>query len=331
MKTLLFLPIIIALASVSYAETSLTKSEKEALFIKIQELEKEVKETNEGMMSGATKAFSEALNSDEKAFQLYKECFLISSRLNSLSSSKSTKANQRNMAENIPREFKRAIRYQLYWLSFSMDAANNPGKKEDQAHKIVKLIHDIVEDKQGLSYAMLYNKTSKGRESNSESTAEINSARKALGGKISPLHSPGFNSPYMKAYNISHLEPNNWPTHVLDLEGLYIKALFTPCLERKEFKKARAIIEDRILVERKIHENFGLKSDSGGIKVSLETFLSDEIPRQLWQSEQMLFSAGDQKKSTSNMLKLLENQKQHPDYLVWVKWLMQQLNPEGKE
>lgn len=310
--------------SINAEEVALSDSEKDDFLEQVKELEETINSKNSSNAKRALAALNKAMQSDTEALKLFKECYLTVQREETLSSNKATRDNQRNIADNVSKEFKRALRYELYWLHSSLCVSIDPSSRMKHAENIAKSLKEAINDS-GLSYAMIFNRSSNGKASRSETSAELKAARRAMGGSTSPLYADPFNSVFAKVYEIEHLKPKDWPRNVMDYNGIFDRILIKDALEKNKYDKARSLCQSRLLLEQKTHKEYGLKSDTGNVNLTLENFNTNQAPAIKWNNEMKLYDAGDEKKSAREMLSLLKSQKEHANYLNWLKALSSKL------
>lgn len=334
-KTFYLAAICFAMPSGACAEedSKLTDREKNLYLSRLLSLKREIELSNIDVMGDASKAFHDAMQTDEKAFRLFQECVAKVQQEESTDSNQSTREKLRKTSSNVSGEFKRAIRYQLYWLSCSLEASRHSETRPEQIDKLAKSLIDIVSDTKGLSYSMLFNKLPAGSDARGETKAEVSAGKSALGGKvISPLHQDPFTSAFAKAYKVGHLRPDSWPKHPLDFKGLFEDLMFKDLADIKQFSKARKLWKNRLLAESYMHKNFGLKPESGGAgsePLSYVKYKTEIAPELQWNAEAKLFEAGDERAAFVEMIKLLESQKAHPKYLEWIQWITGKLDVDA--
>jgi len=326
--------IILLIISLAHA-APLTEEERTTLLSKIDALESKALNSNEMSQRTAISRFMRALDSDKATFELFLECREKVLFEEEKRREKDARDATRGIKDSVSREFKRALRHQLYWLTYSLEAKRNPDTRLDQAAKLARLMHTIYADIDDLNYEMVFNKTLPSYSFNDpkkrqERSTQSRDDRSALGGSYSPLHQNPFQSVFAKAFDIDHMKPDSWPQSPMDYNGLFLNVIVKELAEGGRYDDARKYWTDRIKLEAAFYKELGIEPGSnnyGDTPASLDKFQSFTLPELIWAGEQALFDAGDKREAAINLYKTLEKYQGHPKYLSWVEQLKKQLTP----
>ena len=299
---------LFALSLSAQEETSgLTQDEKDALLAQLDELETQAVSINIKSQSEAISLLVEAIQSDTAAFKLYLECIEKIRFEDQKKKSSERRDGIKKIKEQSNKEFKRALRHQLYWLVHSIEAARNPDKRLEQALKLVQGLENIVED-----------------------TNYLNN-KNVFGG---PLSQNPFGSEIAKVLKIENLKPEGWPSGPLDFDGLYKNVVLKHLVEQGQFEAARNHWVTRIKAEQAIIEAYAKEPDTnvyGKTPVRLENFLEKKVPRLRWDAEEIFFNGGDERQSYINMFEIIKQYPEHDKYLSWIEWVRGNLVTDSSE
>ncbi len=297
MKKALLFTLSVSLSTSNIHAQEITAEEKETMLAKIETMESKVLGLNQSSQQNAIATFRAAMTSDTAAFKLYMDCKKAIDLEEKKKKISDVQEDMRKFKEKTSKEFKRALKYQLFWLVYSLEAARNPDARMQSAQKLVECLANIVNDAKSLNRAT------------------------TLGGK--PLKQDPFSSVFAKAYKVDHLKPESWPSSPLDFGGLYKGLIMQDLIERGELKTARQQWMSRLHAERSLIEAYADDPDStkfGDASVALEKYLEDRVPVLMWEGEQILYNGGDKRNAVIAMFGILEKYPTHPNYLEWIEW-----------
>lgn len=307
------------------AQESLNSAEKEVLLSKIESLETTVIEVHQKTQVSAVEVFDEALQSEEKTYELFEYCRKKVYFEDEKREDRDARENEKRMDDVLSDEFKRALVHQLYFLRHSLEAGHYPERRMVVAKRLVDGLGKIVKDEDELNYEMVFNKEIPGYAVKSDKIRQRNSKARAqkgyLGGKVfSPLYQDPFQSVFAKAYKVDHLRPEGWMQYPMDFNGLYKDVILADLIESKEFSAAREQWDNRLKGEAVLHQYYGLEpSEKGDTPASYDKYMELKMPELQWDAEHLFFSEGDEKEAATALFNLLQEHKEHPKYLSWVE------------
>ena len=301
MNVIISLCIFLSACILPLSAVDLTADEAETLLAKVEALEEKVVSENQKNQRTAISVFLDAIESENKVFDLYLKCKEKVSFEDQKKKSSDARDYMRRMKSNTSKEYKVALQHQLYWLVHSIEASRVPEKRDQQAKKLLDGLVNITADHKSLDYNNVF------------------------GG---PLRQDPFNSVFAKAYKLDHLRPKDWPQHPLDFDGLFLKVIVKSLIDQGNYSDARKQWVTRIKAEDKLMEAFAKEPDSsqyGKTPVILEKYREFTVPALMWKGEQALFEGGDRREAAVQLFQLLEKYPRHPQYLNWVEWFKKAL------
>lgn len=288
------------------SEDKLSSDELAKLLESLDDLEKKAVNSNIKTQGNAISTFLKASQSERETFELYLECYGQVEFDEKKKKTGDKRDALRKIRDQSTNEFKRALKHQLYWLVQSMQAARIPGSRLTQGKKLVEGLELIVADVDKLSDQTVF----KG-----------------------PLKENPYNSVFARAFDVSHLKPNKWPTGPLDYNGLYENVIIDELIQRGDYSGVRKHWQNRIKAERTVIEQFAKKPDTvafGKDPLQLEKYVLETVPALRWKMEQKLFEIGDERVASVELYSLLKTHQDHKSYLKWLKWLRTALTEEGE-
>lgn len=309
---------LIAFSLISLSASAELDSEKRDLIKdKIVELQVKALERSQKAAYTAINVFSKKATNTTSAFKFYEDCNkLIFDE--ELKSSSSFREWQDRNTENVNDAQKAAIRYQLQWLSYSLEADRIPKERINQEKRIIDLMTRIVNDEkeEDLSFYFSLAIVDEANKNFIEHQEHI--------GQRPLLNQDPYQSVFARAYKVTHLKPENWPKHPLDFDGIYMKLVVPKYLEEKKYRQVREKWAERIKAEATLHLNHG-EEPKGKIKdkepYSYKRFLDTEKPRLMFEIEKILFEAGDEEKAAGNMYNIIKSNLDHVKHRDWLNQL----------
>ncbi len=281
---------------------ALSGVEKEVLLSKIESLENAVIERNMKSQRSAISTFKSAMHSDAATFRLYLDCLEKIALEEQKKKGEDVREKTRKLREDTSDAFKRALRHQLYWLVYSMEAAQDEDRRQHSAQQLVTCLVNILDDANKLD------------------------AKNTINGGV--LQQSPYGSVFAKAYQIGHLKPEDWPSNPMDFDGLYKGLIVQDLIERGDYDGARQQWTIRLNAERRLIDAYADDPDSkkyGDSSVALDRYLTKRVPALRWQNETALYAAGDVRQASLELFDILENYPEHPQYLSWVQWFKDRL------
>ena len=140
---------------------------------------------------------------------------------------------------------------------------------------------------------------------------------------------------FARAYNVSNVDPGDWPTEPLALNQIYDKVIFPPLRRPDRVESLRAMWLKRIQQEALTREIWSNSNSNGRVGMkdaqrppAFEKFLTDERPNLIWRMEQDLFKAGDQRGAALRMLDHLTRYVGHPNAPEWTDQFIGLISPK---
>jgi len=310
----------------------LSPTDREALLEQLDKLENSAAEKIDARYRVAVTAYREAASSEEKAFALY---------IMSVEKVEYTDLNRKNQdfREWKKKEdanlgklgFRTALRYQLRWLSLTLEAASSKPNQEALVYKAKECLNALFND------------------------------LKQMADQEQVLTQSVTSTVFAKAYGIDRVELKDWPRSPLNLEELYDKVILPPLRKPSTLAELRAGWMKRIEQELEIRDVMGnyakklqAKQDKENeayqtknspneknttyneTKIGMaenmhspayEEFKIKELPELLWKMEVDLFKSGDKVEGSKRMLAHIQKYLSHPSSKEWGTEFKQLLAP----
>ncbi len=295
----------------------------------------------------ASSAFQKGIQSDAAALSLYLQCVeLTQFKQRGLRDIDFREWKRRNDDRLNDAAFKRALRHQLNWLVLSIEASTaDTGDKDDRERiqiEAIKRLSELYQDAENL--------VSKNDRVNRAVQGEL--ARDVLQSAFAQAY--GFHTLSISGWsagdtniNISLSDPANkksstkndpnkaaWPSHPKDLAGIYQKIVFPLYREEKDTASLRKAWDQMVLFHEISLQNwereakYSERTTKSLPTPALVTFQRDVKPQILWKKEVDLFSSGDQKQASTNMVEFIQTNMQNSLSSNWTSELIGLLQTE---
>ena len=284
----------------------------------------------------ASSAFQKGVQSDTTALSLYLQCVeLTQFQQRGLRDIDFREWKRRNDDRLNDAAFKRALRHQLNWLVLSIEASaadtSNKNDRERIQKEAIKRLSELYQDAENL--------VSKDNRVNRAVQDEL--ARNVLQSAFAQAY--GFHTLSISGWSAGDTKINinlgasskaAWPSHPKDLAGIYQKVIFPLYREEKDIASLRNAWDQMILFHEISLQNWEREAKySERTTKSLPTpalvaFQRDEKPQLLWKKEVDLFSSGDQKQASSNMVEFIQTNMQNSLSSNWTSELIGLLQPD---
>jgi len=289
----------------------LTATDRQLLLEKLAALKKAAVGVQSTRITSAIGVFHEAMGSDTGAINLYLKCI---EKLNFEEQNKSSqnfrdwKRRQNDQLKDPA--FKLALRHQLQWLCLTLRAVLKHGDYSK-----------LAPDASAAVNALFAHATQ-------------------LTGQGPLLRRSVLTSVFARAYNVSYIDPGDWPTVPLDIDGIYEKIILPPLRNPKSLDALRNAWQNRIQQEALLAEWGQLPQSSGGHgkpirnaghTTSYDKFVLETRPDLLWRMQVDLFRAGDQRDAALRMLDHLEKFQNHPKAPDWAQDFIDLISPPKKK
>ena len=289
----------------------LTATDRQLLLEKLEALKKAAVGVQSTRITSAINVFHDAMGSDSEAINLYLKCI---EKLNFEEQNKSGQDfrdwKRRQNDQLKEPALKLALRHQLQWLCLTLRAALAHGDYSK-----------LAPDASAAVNALFAHATQ-------------------LTGQGQLLRRSVLASVFARAYNVSFVDPGNWPTVPLDINGIYEKVILPPLRNPKSLDALRTAWQNRIRQEGLLAEWGQLPQSSGGHgkpirnathTTSYDKFIVETRPDLLWRMQVDLFRAGDQRDAALRMLDHLEKFQNHPKAPDWAQNFIDLISPPKKK
>lgn len=271
----------------------LTPLDAQLLLEKLKQLRDGSNERISARYEVAHKAFRAAIQTDAAAHDLYVNCVeKVQFEDEKKKASEFREWKRRHKDRTDTPAFRRALRHQLNWLLLTLEAASEPGKRDDLWPKALERIDSIFKDADDLM------------------------------GEQGRLRQDVLDTVYATAYGLNGIKIADWPSAPLQISMVYEQLILPPLRSPKTLPNLRQAWEKRILHEGSIHSLWGRPArGSGGRQerpADLDKFLAERRPQLQWEMELDLFNVGDQKASALRMLKHIEKHVGHENCAEWI-------------
>jgi hypothetical protein len=241
----------------------------------------------------AHSAFRSAIQTDGAAHDLYLKCVeKVQFEDEKRKSQDFRDWKRRHKDRTDSPAFRRALRHQLNWLLLTIEAASEPGKRNELWPKAMERIDLIFKDADDLD------------------------------GAQGLLRQDVLDTVYATAYGVNGIKLEDWPTAPLQLSIVYEQLILPPLRTPRRLGELRQAWEKRILHEGSVHSLWGRSARGlGGRQVrpaELDRFLAERRPQLQWEMELDLFNAGDQKGAALRMLQHIEKNVAHENCAEWI-------------
>lgn len=301
------LAISILTLGVTYSE-ELSTNEINKLTKELEELAEIATADAESRYSAAYKAFRAASSSQDGAIALYEACMEkieFEDRERKSSEFREWKRRQRDRLKDPV--FQLALRYQLQWLTLTLEVERTPEKE------ITEFATKAMDQ-----LALIY--------SNAEKIA----------GLENQIEKDVINSVFARAYKVNKLT-RNWPSNPSRIDEIFDSVILRKYKEEQDLEGLRKAWMQKLhfLTQQARYWGQG-RLDTRNAKedqliLQLNKFMQETLPNHRWSMEQDLFTHGDQKQAAHNMLEIIRKHRGHVNRETWVTQLQSLLNPPQDE
>lgn len=287
--------------TLSAEPSKLTEPERETLLDSLEKLRSDANTEVESKYRAAVAAFQGALDSDQAAIDLYEKCVELVEFTQRDRSTKDFREWKKRNAERMDAPgFGLALRYQLRWLLLTIYAATEQDR-ELLAPKAAEILSSMFQSAESLK------------------------------GQQGTLRQNVLSTPFAQAYELGGLEVENWVGSPLQLGDVYEKIILPPLRRPDSTDKLRNAWTNRILYEARIID--GMHQENGNRNGNnqenrIQDFQTIIRPDLIWQMEQDVFKAGDQRGAAKNMLQHLKVYLAHDRARNWEKEFRNLIAPE---
>ena len=291
MKSLLLLATAtLGMGLLKAQEKSLSEIDRELLLEKLNEIQETSNSAVKGRFGVAMAAFKEGMQSDTAAHDLYLKCIeKVRFEDEAKKANEFREWKRRHKDRTDSAGFRRALRHQLYWLSLTLEAAQNQDDIEKMGPRGISVLEAILKDATVL----------KGQE-------------RLLGGKA-------LESVFATAYGVSNVDLRSWPSSPLDIATIYDAIVLPPLRTPEKLAELRQGWLKRIEHEGLILESWTDEGSAGkDRKPAFEKWLVNGRYDLTWAMEVDLFNNGDQRGAALRMLEHLKKNLNHQSAPKWI-------------
>ena len=290
-----------ALLAGSAAADSLSETERQALLEKLDELREGAKSRATNRHEAAKQAYRAGMSSPASAVAFYLKCAEKIEFEEENRDAQDFREWRRKQEERLKDpHFGEALRHQLNWLLLALEAGETPEEKRgDLAPKAAEALETLFANADDLR------------------------------GQVKLLSENVFGTVFAKAYDL-HISPaKGWPGAPLPIQTVFNDLILPPLAERQDSAGIRSAWNQRIQYEAVILERMvgPERGPSDPPPAALTRFLTERRPQLLWEMEEDVFEAGDQRGAALQMLKHLETYLGHPDAREWESRFRELVNP----
>lgn len=299
---------LLALISMSpgLMATPLEPDDIEALIDRLQALKNETSERAKNRLSLAVADFQAAMSTEDGVTELYLKC--VEKLDFSDRKSQEFREWKRKHEEQLKKEsFRLALRCQLQWLLLCLHADQKQADRFELAPQLSEILNHIFR--------------------NAES----------IRGQRDLLDNPVTGSVFFRAYELRPIKIEGWPLSPLSLDLAYDHVILPPLRQSGKIDSYRAAWNTRLFQAAKLVEisapepntdRVGMKNVEAPRSPAMEQFAVNQLPILRWQMEKELFELGDQRTAAVNLMKIIEENVQHPKRPEWITQFEQLIRPK---
>lgn len=303
MRALKTFAVTLALSPLLHGDP-LTQADREALIERLTKIQEGSEKLVNERFAAAVSAYRNAMASDDAAIEFYLKCIekvQFDDKNKKGQDFRDWKRRQEAQLQNPA--FKRALRHQLRWLVLTLQVASSKEAPTRFAPDAAKAVDDIF--------------------------SEISS----LEGQRDLLRQPVLSTIFAQVYELSGVKTADWPQSPIELGAIYGKVILPPLRKPDRIDDLRAGWTRRIQQETLVIEHWSRNPDEkpsrdGSRPPEQEKFVTETYPEYLWQEEEDVFKAGDQRGAALRMFQHIEKYSTHPKVIDWTKQFRDLLEPK---
>lgn len=290
MKPVLFLCLLMSGMPCTARAEQLSPVDVQLLLDKLEELRKGEKGRRDSRYSVARSAFAAAVQSDAAAHALYLKC-IEKVRFDDEKSGQAWRDWKRRHKEREDTPaLRRSLRHQLAWLLLTLEAAEKPEDMMELAPMALERVDAIFVDADDLR------------------------------GEQSRLRQSVLSTVFASAYGVGSIEVEKWPMAPLQLGNIYENLVLPPLRQPAKVEQLRSAWIRRINYEGLMIEKWGAPARSkNDVSAGMDRYLTERRPEMIWEMEQDLFKAGDEKGAALRMLTHIERYLGHKNETKWIE------------
>ncbi|MES2981724.1 MAG: hypothetical protein V4727_05360 [Verrucomicrobiota bacterium] len=273
----------------------LSPTEREELIKRIEEIEKQSESYVNQKYRTAMKAYTEAMTNENSAMELYLKCEeMLNFEQKQKKHSEFRDWKKKNDAKFSETAFRKALQFQLQWLSLSLKANSENADREKLSLEVATYVDKMVEH------------------------AEV------LEPYQSVLNQGVTSTVFAQAYNIGGIEIKKWPLSPGQIGAVYEEIILPPLRRADRIEALKAAWQKRMLQEGELIEKWSPEKAGGGLNAqspAYEKFVTEALPNLRWNAEMDYFKAGDERGAALRMLKHIDTNMSHKSAPQWLEQL----------
>ena len=278
----------------------LSSADREALLGKLEELRNAADSKVDSRFRVALAAYRSAMSSEGTAIEFYLKCVEKVDFEDRQRKSADFRDWKRKQSDRLSEPgFKLALRYQLQWLTLTLQAASSKADRPALAAEAQVVVDSIFRDAVKLE---------------------------GQGGVLSQSVT---STVFARAYDIGNVEITDWTESPVQLDRVYNQIVFPRVRKAGQTESLRAAWIKRIQQEGIKIEAWGGggRGRKGGGSQEYETFVSETLPDLQWRMEMDLFRSGDEGGAAMRMLAHIEKYITHKEARAWGEEFKNLLKP----
>ncbi len=307
---MLFPILFLLIALLPVKADDLSESEREQIAVQLKKIQEALDSKVDASFRAAISAYSAAVGSDQAAEELHLKCVEKVDFTDQGKKPADFREWRRKNDEKLSEPGRgMALRLQLRWTILTLRAASKNTDRESLIPSVQEMVDTIARD-----------------------SANLRPHQQILSQSV-------LGSPFAKAYNISGVKLDKWPTAPGQIEQIYDQILMPP-LRRPDRVAMLRTAWIRRIQQVMLMQGVGEEvSESGSRKISSsptetakkDNFRAEALPRLEWQMEVDLFKSGDERAASNRMLSHMGKYASHKSLREWGEEFSNLLYPPAEE
>jgi hypothetical protein len=283
----------------------LTQADRDVLIERLQKIQQGALKHENEHYATAINAFRAAMASEDAAFALYLKCVeKVQFEDQNKTGQDFREWKRKQEPQTKSPSFKRALQHQLRWLVLTLQVAESKEPATQFAPEAMKIMDDIFVDITNLT------------------------------DQRDVLHQPVLSTLFAQVYELGKLKVKEWPQSPADINNIYEKLILPQVRKPTKIPELRAAWTRRIQQETLVFEHWSNSekekpSENGAHLSGRDKYLAETIPEYLWQEEQDVYRAGDQRNAALKMFQIIDKYNTHPKVIDWTKQFQDLLDPKS--
>jgi hypothetical protein len=282
----------------------LTQADRDVLMERLEKIQQSASKRDNERYGTAIAAFRAAMTSEDAAFTFYLKCVeKVQFEDQNKTGQDFREWKRKQEPDSRSPSFKRALQHQLRWLVLTLQVAGSKEPTVQHASEAVKIMDDVFADITNLA------------------------------DQRDLLHQPVLSTLFAQVYELGKLKVKEWPQSPTDINNIYEKIIFPQVRKPTKIVELRAAWTRRIQLETLVFDHWSSggnekPSENGAHLSGRDKYLAETIPEFLWQEEEDVYRAGDQRNAALKMFQIIDKYSTHPKILDWTKQFQTLLGPK---